>query len=444
MNILSIGGSDPSSGAGIQGDLRVISKLRAYSLNVITAITSQNTASFGKIYPVSPKMVLSQMDYVLSDFQIDTIIISMVYNKSIIDAIHSKLKKIEIPIIVDPVITSTTGGKLLLSNALQEYIKNIVPLATIITPNVKEAETITEKKILNERDVIRAAREIQSLGANNVVITGIDQKDKIKDFVLIKDQEYWMSNKKLLVNNHGSGCTFSAAIAVSIAKGRPVRESVIFARKIALQSIRNAKSIGKGISITDLEPTDKVVAELSNEIIRFSKIKNAYPLIPECQTNFVFAKEKPRTLLDIAGVLGRIVKSGKDIRVAGDIEYGGSKHVASALLEMNKKFPEVRSAINIKFDWKILENFKKNELRITKYDRRLEPDRIKKIENSSISWGISRSIRNEDNPPDVVYHEGDYGKEPMIIVFGMEPKDVMYKIKRILPLKDVEKQSEEK
>lgn len=437
MNILSIGGSDPSSGAGVQGDLRTIFELGGYGFTIITAITGQNTVSFRDIQAVSPRLILAQIDSVLSDFKIDSIIISMVYNKEVIRAIHSRLKKIKIPIIVDPVITSTTGGRLLRENALAEYRKRIIPLATIITPNVKEAEIISGKKISDENDLEDVARIIKSYGTENIIITGIEKQKEISDYIMIKNEKYLMSHKRLPIVNHGSGCTFSAALAVSVGKGKSIKESIKFARRIALKSIKNSKHIGKGINITDLRSEDQIIPELSKGINEFAKMKNASHLIPECQTNFTFSKENPKRLSDIAGVLGRIVKTGKTVTVAGEMQYGGSRHVASALLEINKHFPEIRSAINIRFDLEILKRLQRDGLSIAKYNRGLEPKSIKNIENSSITWGVNQAIGKKTIPPDIIYHKGDHGKEPMILVFGNNPNDVLKKIKKI-HLKNIE------
>ena len=135
MNILSIGGSDPSSGAGIQSDIKTFSNHNAYGFTIVTAITSQNTKKVTSIEPVSAKSLKGQFDSILSDFHIDAIKIGMVYNSQIIKMIYSKLRNIRIPIVVDPIIKSTTGAKLLKKTALYDYKKMIIPLAHIITPN---------------------------------------------------------------------------------------------------------------------------------------------------------------------------------------------------------------------------------------------------------------------------------------------------------------------
>ena len=160
MNILSIGGSDPSSGAGIQSDIKTFSNHDVYGFTVITAITSQNTRKVTSIEPVSAKSIRAQLDSVLSDFDIDGIKIGMVYNSQIIRTIHSKLKNIKVPIIVDPIIKSTTGTILLKKNALRDYKKMMIPLADVITPNKYEAKILSGISSAN-----KSAKKIQSMGA---------------------------------------------------------------------------------------------------------------------------------------------------------------------------------------------------------------------------------------------------------------------------------------
>ncbi len=138
MNLLSIAGSDPSSGAGIQSDIKTFTELGTYALTVITSVTSQNTTKFGKIEPISSKMIKDQIDSIFSDFKINAIKVGMVYSSSTIRAIFLKLSKTSIPIILDPVIKSTTGGRLIKKDALEDYKKYLIPIAHSITPNVSE------------------------------------------------------------------------------------------------------------------------------------------------------------------------------------------------------------------------------------------------------------------------------------------------------------------
>ncbi len=432
MNLLSIGGSDPSSGAGIQSDIKTFSSFNTHCLTVITAITSQNTSRFGIVEPISEKILKSQLASVMSDFKIDGIKIGMVYNSQIIKSLHQQLNKLKVPIVIDPVFKSTTGGSLIENSAIKDFQKFLIPLATVITPNKFEAEIISKTKINRKNTPEKIAKIIQKMGAENVVITGIQTKNnQISDFTLEKNKKYIISGDKISKINHGSGCNYSAAIILALAKKKSVRESVQFAKQFTYNSIKNAKKIGKGIAITDIQELDKINSELSDAINKFVEIKDIYKNIPECQINFVYSKERPKSIKDVLGISGRIVKAGKQAVVAGDLAYGGSKHVATALLIMNKKFPKICSAVNLKYQNSTLTKIKKSKLIVSSYDRNQEPKNIK-LKNSTIGWGIKNAIINSKKAPDVIFHKGDFGKEPMIIVFGENPNTILKKILKII------------
>jgi len=432
MNVLSIGGSDPSSGAGIQSDVRTFTSLGVHGLTVVTAITSQNTVKFSKTEAVSSKMIKDQLDVVFSDFTVNAIKIGMVYKDSIIKVIYSKLKNIKAPIVLDPVIRSTTNGNLIEKGALTVYKKLLLPLAFVVTPNVSEAEKLTGVRILTKNNVLKCAQKIRQLGAKNVVITGNQfEKGRIDDFVLENSTHYYISGKKLQIVNHGSGCNYSASLAVAIASGKSFCEAVKFAKEFAYNSIKSSQKIGKGVPITNFKKSE-LEKSLEESILDFKNLKNIYSLIPECQTNFVYSKLHPKSIHDILGISGRIIRTGKSVNVAGSIEYGASRHVASTILAVAKKFPSVRSALNLKYDSKIIEKCRRNGFTVLHYDRTKEPSHIKSKENSSVLWGIKNAIKNETDTPDIVFHKGDFGKEPMIIVFGKNPSNVIKKVSNIL------------
>lgn len=432
MNIVSIGGSDPSGGAGIQSDVKTFTSLKNHCLTVITAITSQNTSTFGKIEAVSIKILEEQLDSVFSDFKIHGIKIGMVYNSQIIKLLYKKLKNFKIPIVIDPVIESTTGGRLIQNSAIKDFQKFLIPLATIITPNLYEAKILTNEESNEKNNHEYFAKKIQKMGAKNVVITGIEtKKTQIVDFVQEKNRKYYLNSKKIFKINHGSGCNYSAALICALANKKKIKESVSFAKQFTYDSIKNAKNLGKGFPITDIQNNDAINVELSNAINELIKIKNFYKLIPECQTNFVFSEQSPKSLKEIMGISGRIVKTGKEVVIAGNLKYGGSKHVATALLTISKKFPKTCSAINIKYQESTIAKIKKSKLTLASYDRLKEPEKTK-LNKSTIKWGIDNAIKNMTNQPDVIYHRGDFGKEPMILIFGDKPNQVLKKIRTII------------
>ena len=424
MNILSIGGSDPSSGAGIQSDIKTFSNHDSYGFTVVTAITSQNTKKVTSIEPVSTKSLKTQLDSIFSDFHIDAIKIGMVYNSQIIKTVNLKLRHVNSPIIVDPIIKSTTGAILLKKSALDDCKKMIIPLANVITPNKFEAKVLSG--ISNTK---KSAKKIQSMGAKCVIITGATSSNsKISDFVLDENMEYVISGRKIPIRNHVSGCNYSASITVSLARGNTIQDAVKIAKDYVYQSIKHSKKIGTGVNITHKNISNGM-RELSNSITDFRQIKNIYKVIPECQTNFVLAKKNPTNIMDVLGISGRLVKSGKEVIVAGEIVYGGSQHVGTAVVEVCKKFPEIRSGINIKYDPNIISNAKKLKFTVTSYDRSKEPKITRRRENSSISWGISKCLNAKS--PDIIYHKGDIGKEPMILIFGRNSDEIIQKVSKL-------------
>ena len=432
MNLLSIGGSDPSSGAGIQSDIKTFDSLNAHGLTVITAITGQNTSSFGMIEPVSQKILKNQLDSVISDFKIDGIKIGMVYNSEIIKTIYRELKKKKIPIVLDPIIKSTTEGLLIEKTAINDFKKFLIPLATVITPNKFEAEYLSEIKINSKRSLQKAAQKIQNMGAKNIVITGLEtKKGQISDFILEGKTQYTISSKKIPKINHGSGCNYSSSLLFSLVNGTSLKEAVKFSKQFTYNSIKNAKKLGHGVEITQIKNKDSIHIELTHAINKFIEIKNIYKCIPECQTNFVFSKKNPKSIKDVLGISGRIVKTGDTVTVAGDLLYGGSKHVATALITMNKKYSDICSAINLKYNKETISKLRKVGLTISSYDRSTEPKDVKNKEGSSIGWGIKYAIKNLEEPPDIIYHKGDYGKEPMIIIFAKTPTLIIEKISKL-------------
>lgn len=429
MNILAIGGSDPSSGAGVQSDIKISQSLGANCFSVITAITAQNSKKFSLAESVSAKSVEAQIDSILSDFEVDVIVIGMVYDDITIKKIHDKLEGKKIPVILDPVIKSTTGGMLLKKNAITSLKKLLIPISHVITPNVDEAEVISGVKIRKYDDLMRASEAISNMGAKSVIITGHSfYKNKISDFIYHDKKHQSISGRKIPGQTHGSGCNFATSLAYSIAQKSNVFDAARFAKQFTYQTITSAKKLGKGVKITKPDP---IRTDLSLAINQFQNISGISGLIPECQTNFVFAKPKAESIKDILGVAGRIVRTSNTVTIAGNLEYGGSKHVATAVLTMQKKFPQIRSALNLRYDQNTVKKFARYHT-ISSYDRVKEPKSSKSKENSSISWGINFAIKNSSTPPDVIYHKGDWGKEAMIIVFGNNPRQVLDKISKII------------
>jgi len=445
---LSIAGSDSSGGAGIQADIKTMSALGIYSCTVITAITAQSTSNVDYILPLGAQIIKKQIKSVLSDIPINAIKIGMVYNNEIITAVSHVLNHSKIPIVLDPIISAGTGAQLLQKEFVKDFKSKLVPICDVITPNIHEAETLSEFKIKTEKDIRNAASKIQELGAKNVIVKGghfRNDNETIVDIVLDEHGKFtvFKNPRMKIVETHGSGCNFSAAVTSFLALKYPVINACFLANKYVHRSILKTVKIGKGIPVNN--PISKmyeescryqVIEDLGIAVENLVNMKNFADLIPETQSNLVYAIPNARRIEDVAGVNGRIVKAGDKSVPTSGIKFGASKHVASSILEYMKTNQIIRSALNIKNDKNILITCKKL-FTVSFYERNLEPRKIKETEGNSISWGIKMALlKNSD--ADIIYHSGDVGKEPMIIIFGQGPQDVVDKVKKILDSRNLE------
>ncbi len=442
---LTIAGSDSGGGAGIEADLKTFAALGVHGMAAITSITAQNTYEVRAIYDLPPEMVVTQIEAVADDIGVDAAKTGMLSNSEIIKAVASTVKKYGFPLVVDPVMIAKSGASLLRPEAVETLVKYIIPLATVVTPNRMEAEKLSGIKIKTIEDAKRAAKHIaEELGAKAVIVKGGHILDIESIDVLYYNGVFKEFRAQRIENGctHGTGCSFSAAIAAEIAKGKPIEEAVRVAKEFITLAIKYGLKIGKGHC--PVNPTAWV--EIPAEKYRIlENINNALEilvkhgefvskLIPETQTNLVMAlsRKYSRTVNDVAGIPGRIVRYFNTVKPSGNPVFGASKHMAKAVLKAMEFNENIRAAANIKYSKEIIDAAKKLGYKVSYYDRKEEPPEIKAAEGKTIPWGIEQAIKKlKGEVPDIVYHLGDWGKEPMINIFGKDAVDVAYKIVRI-------------
>lgn len=440
---LTIAGSDSSGGAGIQADIKTFSALGLYGTSVLTVLTAQNTKTVADILVVPEPFFKNQLLSVLDDIKPDIIKIGVLYDTTIIDTVYQVLYPLKIPIVLDPVLISGTGIKLLKEDSYDAFKKKIIPLSFVITPNLHEAEILSENKIKDEKTLIESAFNIIKYGTCNVIIKGIlDPIDNSKVFDILvqknSDTLTRLYNKRLNINEtHGTGCNFSSSLASFIGKGYNITEAFKLANLYVKEGLYNSIRIGKGLSITnplykiyDNSSRYNVILSLTSSIKILEELEDFYLIIPETKTNFVYSIERPQSLNDVAGILGRISDIGTRIKIPNVVEFGASKHVANAVISANKINNSIRSAMNIKNNEQIL-NVCKTNFEHSFYLREDEDIDSRNREGSTVSWGIKTAFEKK-NTAEIVFHQGDLGKEPMIMVFGKDPLDVINKIKLIL------------
>ena len=246
---LSIGGSDSGGGAGIQADLRTFMALKVHGCSVITCITAQNSVVVNCVEAVDNNTLLSQLDTLFSDFDIDALKTGMLLNERIINDTALKLNTYKISKIIDPVMVTRTGSKLLEDSAINAYKKLLLPIADLVTPNIFESNLLSGLEIKSKEDIENAAINIIGMGAKAVLIKGGGLNDmKGKDFFLDLDgRKEWLVNNVINTKNtHGSGCTLSAAICGYKSLGFELLDSIRKAKSFVEKSLENSYKIGSG------------------------------------------------------------------------------------------------------------------------------------------------------------------------------------------------------
>jgi hydroxymethylpyrimidine/phosphomethylpyrimidine kinase len=251
--VLTIAGSDPSGGAGIQADLKTFSALSCYGMSVITALTAQNTQGVTAVYPIPAKFITEQLDAIFADIKVDAIKIGMLHDVDVIKTVANKIKSLTMHIVLDPVMVAKNGHTLLKNRAIKALQKNLFPLATIITPNIPEAELLLEQKIKTQKKMQQAAKALCENGLKAVLIKGghLENTKQSADCLYIKatDNFHWLTDKRIKTKNtHGTGCTLSSAIASFLALGYDLLDAVTQAKKYLSQAILlgSEYSLGKG------------------------------------------------------------------------------------------------------------------------------------------------------------------------------------------------------
>lgn len=246
--VLTIAGSDCSGGAGIQADIKTITAHKMYAMSAITALTAQNTTGVYGVLEATPEFVANQLDCIFQDIRPDAVKIGMVSNVEIIEVIAMKLREYSAEnIVVDPVMVSTSGSKLLNDNANDALTTLLFPLAAVITPNIPEAQCLSGLTIKNKVDMERAADMISDMTKGSVLIKGGHLNESADDLLKAEGKTFWFESPRIEnPNTHGTGCTLSSAIACNLALGLNIIESVNKAKEYITGALKAGLSIGKG------------------------------------------------------------------------------------------------------------------------------------------------------------------------------------------------------
>lgn len=246
--VLTIAGSDSSGGAGIQADLKTMLANKVYGMSAITALTAQNTTGVTAISEVSPEFLGEQLDAVFTDIFPDAVKVGMTANEKLIGVIAEKLTFYNAKnIVIDPVMVATSGSRLISESAVLALKEKLLPIATLTTPNIPEAEVLSEMKISDKKDMEKAAGCISGKYGCSVLIKGGHRINDANDLLFADGKMTWFCGKRINnPNTHGTGCTLSSAIASNLAKGYDLKQSVELAKEYISVALSAMLDLGKG------------------------------------------------------------------------------------------------------------------------------------------------------------------------------------------------------
>ncbi len=437
---ITIAGSDSGGGAGIEADLKTFAVMGVHGTAAITSITAQNTYEVRAIHDLPPEMVVAQIEAVHDDMGIDAGKTGMLSNAGIIGAVARTVERLGFPLVVDPVMVAKSGARLLREDAVEAMRSLMVPRATVVTPNAPEAEVLTGLRIRGLEDQREAARVIvEELGAEAAVVKGghLGGGESV-DVLYYRGRFHELRAPRIeRRTTHGTGCSFSAAIAAGLAKGLGVPEAVAEAKKLITMAIDYGLELGRGAGpvnpVAWLEipaerwRTLRAVEEALGILKRHEEA--VAPHVPEVGMNVAMSLPPlyTRSPEDVAAVPGRIHVVGGRLLYRPP-EFGASSHMARLIIEAQRLGAPVRAALNARYSPDLVGALEEQGLLAVKVDRRMEPPEVKAREGASLPWILREAARKAGRVPDVVYDEGDHGREPMARILAPTAREAVERL----------------
>jgi len=457
---LTIAGSDPTCGAGIQADIRTFDRCGVHPFSVITAITYQSATEFYGYKSLSDDLY-KQLNAIFASYPVKFVKIGMIPDVKALDIIVDVVRQHELIAILDPVSISSAGERLSSEGFELEIERNLFPYIKILTPNISEAgfyanRDLSNKTIENIAELKEAAiilvkklySDNQALDAEKAVVikSAGTKQGEIFDLVCIskgigsnENYEFKLYQKPKLSFNgnvHGTGCVFSSAITAFLAKGNPLVMAIERAESFfdaKFQKFVELPNRGKVIDLTISEERVEVINQIK-EIYNFiSRFKKFSKLIPEVRMNISGALPNATMKEDIAGIEGRITIINGYPQASGEIKFGVSNHTARLILSAKEFDNSINYVINLKYNPNWIDLIQQNtDLELQEIIREDQPEKIKKQEFSTMQWLIKESMARIGKIPDIIWDKGAIGKEPIIRLFGKNSKDMIEKLKKII------------
>jgi hydroxymethylpyrimidine/phosphomethylpyrimidine kinase len=427
--VLTIAGSDSGGGAGIQADLKTIEAMGGFGTSAVTAVTAQNTTGVESSHVLPVEELEAQVDAVVSDVDIRAVKTGMLATAEIVGTVAAYAADFECPVVVDPVMVAESGDRLLTEDAEDAY-EELIAEATLVTPNAAEAAVLTGVDTrgsghADEAGARLAGQRLLAMGADAALVTGGHVPGAEVLDVLVTPETIEAARHPRIDTDatHGSGCTLSSAVAARLAHGEPLVDAV--GRSVAFmeRAVRYHHDVGRGpgavhhlVALRNEANRDRT-AEAVRGVVDRLVAENVRPLVPEVGTNVVGATPYAEEPGETAAVEGRIAKTLDGVKPNLGVRFGASSHVARFLLSAREFHPDLRFAVNCRFDDDVERALDSLEWRVAEYDRGAEPDAVKEREGSTMQWAAGQAFGGDDpggsGPPVAVVDRGEVGKEAM-------------------------------
>jgi len=455
---LTIAGSDPTSGAGIQADIRTFDRCGVHPFSVITAITYQSATKFLGYKSLSDTLDF-QLDALFNVYPIKYVKIGMIPDEKALDIIVDIIKRDKLFVVYDPVSISSVGERLSSEGLELEIERNLFPHVRVLTPNLSEAEYYSNMNLKDVRvenmdklkesarillEKLYADKKVKNEEKAVVIKSVLSTQNEIYDVIsFIKNAELdfkIFKKKKISIerNIHGTGCVFSSAITAFLSKDYSIPRAIEMAEAFfdeKFQHFIELPDAGRLVDFTISEERLKVINQIKEVYNYISNIKKFAQLIPEVRLNISCSLPKAKDKSEVAGIEGRITIINDYPKASGEIKFGVSDHTARLILAAKKFDNSINFVMNLKYhpDWiSLIRN--NTTLKLREIIREKQPKEIKEQEFSTMQWLIKESVNESGKIPDIIWDKGSIGKEAIIRVFAKDSKDMINKLQNIIEL----------
>ncbi|WP_458186125.1 bifunctional hydroxymethylpyrimidine kinase/phosphomethylpyrimidine kinase [Haladaptatus sp. NG-WS-4] len=428
---LTIAGSDSGGGAGIQADLKTMEAHGAFGTSVVTSITAQNTRGVERSFTLPVEEIEAQCDAVRSDFDVRAVKTGMLAEAPVVRSVADQVATLDAPVVVDPVMVAASGDRLLEPEGEAAY-ESLLDHATLVTPNVDEAEVLVNVSPEDDESARAAGEALLELGADAALLKGGHVPgETVKDVLVTDDGVEIFTHERVETDaTHGSGCTISSAIAARLAHGDDLRNAVAGATAFMERAVRYPIDVGEGPGSVhhlvalreraDRHPT----AEAVEEVVRSFVERDVSALVPEVGMNVVGATRYAERVDETAAVEGRITRTMSGVSPNRGVRFGASSHVARFLLAAREFDADLRYAVNCRFDGDVEDALSTLSGDVAAFDRTAEPENVKSREGNTMQWGARQAFESAEETPVAIVDRGEVGKEAIVKLMATDTESL--------------------